>query len=114
MIEASGVPFKLNWAKSLGGIYFLRKLWNSFGLKEFFEKKLKERCFEIVDLIFFDTTSVYFETEAEDSLRKRGVVELEYRREEQKKKVYRWTEIEPPGQRDFQEVRNKPSTGLRV
>jgi len=47
MIEASGLPLKLNWAKSAGGIYFLRKLWKSFGLKEFFEKKLKERRFEI-------------------------------------------------------------------
>ncbi len=145
MIEYSSLPFKVNWAKSAGGIYFLRELWKSFGLKEFFERKLKERRFEMpvevaifamvagralapdsklstyhwikeevyfpegeglkfhhfyrtmdflvevgeglekeifkrvanlfnlrVDLIFFDTTSVYFETEEEDSLRKRG------------------------------------------
>ena len=145
MIAAQGLSFKVNWAKSAGGLYFLRELWKAFGLKEFFEKKLQERRFEIpvevaifamvagralapdsklstyhwikeevyfpegeglelhhfyramdflvevgggleeelfkrlaylfnlrVDLIFFDTTSVYFETEAEDDLRKRG------------------------------------------
>jgi hypothetical protein len=145
MIDAQGLPFKVNWAKSAGGLYFLRELWKAFGLKEFFEEKLQERRFEMpvevaifamvagralapesklstyhwikeeayfpegealklhhfyramdflvevgegleeelfkrlahlfnlkVDLIFFDTTSVYFETEVEDDLRKRG------------------------------------------
>ncbi|MDQ7033041.1 MAG: hypothetical protein Q9M37_10065 [Desulfonauticus sp.] len=46
-IETLDLPLKVNWAKSAGGIYFLRELWKAFGLKEFFEKKLRERWFEI-------------------------------------------------------------------
>ena len=144
-ILSQGLPFKVNWAKSAGGIHFLRGLWCSLGFKEIFEEKLSERKFEMpveaaifamvagralapasklstfewikeeayfpegeglalhhfyramdflieasdglegrifsevahlfnlrVDLIFFDTTSVYFEVEEEDGLRRYG------------------------------------------